>query len=267
MNRVRRTLGLKRVGHAGTLDPMATGVLVMAVGPATRLLQYLPLEPKVYEAEIRFGQATDTQDAEGIVISEGEVPTNLSEQLDSNRIHFIGMIEQTPPMFSAIKMNGKPLYSLARQGEEVERIPRQITINSLDILGLEGNVAKVRVSCSAGTYIRTLAHDLGKRIGCGAHLSALRRIQVGAFAISDAVQLDQVSGEHVVSPRDALGNVHFVELESEDVARVRNGQAISTSTTLPGKYAGLLDGNGCVFSIARVLKDKLQPECVLPFES
>ena len=198
VNRVRRVAQTRRVGHAGTLDPLATGVLLLCLGRATRLVEYLVGQPKVYEAEIRLGQTTNTYDADGEVVQER--PLTFSPQdLENALAQFRGEIEQVPPMFSAIKQDGQPLYKLARQGKEVARKTRQVTIFDLSVLAWDAPHLTVRVACSSGTYIRSLAHDLGEVLGCGGHITQLRRTAVGDFWVDTAVSLDDLSPENISS--------------------------------------------------------------------
>ncbi|HKP98737.1 MAG TPA: tRNA pseudouridine(55) synthase TruB, partial [Actinomycetes bacterium] len=191
--RVRRLAGQRRVGHGGTLDPPATGVLVMALGRATRLLPFLPTEPKHYLAEIAFGAETDTLDAAGTVTAIAAIDGVDTQRLRAAMAGFLGPQEQVPPMVSAIKVDGERLYAKARRGEEVERAPRPIVIHDLELLGLaqgERPVATVSVVCSGGTYVRSLAADLGRSLGTLAHLASLRRTAVGRFAEADAHTLE-----------------------------------------------------------------------------
>lgn len=191
VNRVRRKLGTKRVGHAGTLDPMATGVLLMLVGKSTRLSQYLTSEDKEYEGTLTLGAITNSQDAEGEVVETRPVPADLTaEKIVATMQTFLGDQYQIPPMFSAIKIDGTPLYKLARKGEEVEREPRFIRISRIEVLEVALPRVSFRVRCSKGTYIRTIAHDAGQKLGCGAHLSALRRTASGSLRAERALTLD-----------------------------------------------------------------------------
>ncbi|HEU5432398.1 MAG TPA: tRNA pseudouridine(55) synthase TruB, partial [Thermomicrobiales bacterium] len=179
--RARRLLGEKRIGHAGTLDPAATGVLPLAVGAARKTLEFLAEASKTYDAEITFGVETDTWDRDGAVVAMADAGELTRDQIAGALEPFRGSFAQTPPMHSAIKIGGRKLYQLARKGEEIERPARSVTIHALDLLGWESPVARLRVDCSKGTYIRSLAHDLGAALGMGAHLSALRRTRTGPF--------------------------------------------------------------------------------------
>ena len=190
--RLRRKLGIKKIGHAGTLDPMATGLLVMLIGKATRISQYLISVDKVYEGEATLGVVTDSQDAEGEVMETRPVPELTEAQVREAMKGFLGDQYQTPPMHSAIKIGGVPLYKMARQGVEVEREPRFIRVASFDLLSLALPKLTFDLHCTKGTYVRTIAHDLGQKLGCGAHLTALRRTGSGKFGIAQCLPLDQI---------------------------------------------------------------------------
>ncbi len=205
VDRVRRCLKIRSVGHAGTLDPLATGLLVILVGRATKVSQYLMSLDKVYEGGFKLGEETDSHDSDGQIVSSMPVPGDLNE--DGIRAHmasFIGDQYQTPPMFSAKKVNGVALYKLARQGKEVERQPRFIRISSFDLLEWKNPTGKFRLACSKGTYVRTVCHDMGKRIGCGAHMTSLRRISSDKFHVSNAVRLDDLAQMNASAIRKLL---------------------------------------------------------------
>jgi len=180
---------MKRIGHAGTLDPAATGLMIMLIGKATKLSQYLMGLDKVYEGTITLGSATTTHDAEGEVTEALDVPVLTEDEVKEHMAAFLGDQYQLPPMFSAKKVKGQPLYKAARKGKEVEREPRVIRVMDYALDRWESPEIDFTVSCTKGTYVRTLAHDLGQRIGCGAHLSALRRIEIERFQIEDSVEL------------------------------------------------------------------------------
>lgn len=203
---VRRTLKMKAVGHAGTLDPLATGLLIILLGKATKASQYLMSVDKVYEGSFKLGAETNTQDSEGEIIAEAPVPNLSKTDVEAQLKTFLGDQYQTPPMFSAKKINGVPLYKLARKGEEVVREPRFIHVSSFELLDWnpETSEGKFRVECSKGTYVRTLCHDLGKRIGCGAHLNALRRTKSGALDISKACTIDELKEMNPSQIRKAI---------------------------------------------------------------
>jgi tRNA pseudouridine55 synthase len=190
--RLRRKLGMKKIGHAGTLDPMATGVLVMLIGKATRISQYLMSVDKAYEGEATLGVVTDSQDAEGEMMETRPVPELTAAQVREVMKTFMGDQYQTPPMHSAIKIDGVPLYKLARKGEEVEREPRFIRVTAFDLLTFDLPKLTFDLHCTKGTYVRTIAHDLGNKLGCGAHLSALRRTASGQFTIKQCLPLEEI---------------------------------------------------------------------------
>lgn len=267
VNTVRRKFGTRRVGHAGTLDPLATGLLVIAVGPATRFLQYLPLEPKEYIADVQFGRATTTYDLEGDSTFEGPVPPDLGAAIEIAKPKFLGLIEQVPPMYSAVKVKGKPLYAYARSGQEIERNSRRVHIGAFDVLELGATSAKVRIECSGGTYVRSLAHDMGEAVGCGAHLTGLLRTGVGRFRVEQGTPLEEIEPSLVYPLREALAPMPMVSLEESDVQRIRLGQPIDVAFPEEAKLVALLDGEGRVFSVARVIGNQLQPECVIPEEA
>lgn len=204
VDRVRRTLGMRRVGHAGTLDPMATGLLIVLVGQATKVSQFLMGLDKTYVGTLKLGETTDSHDADGQVVSTRPVTGITPEKLTEVMKNFLGDQYQTPPMFSAKKQGGQTLYKLARRGIEVEREPRFIRINRLEVLSVELPSATFEVACSKGTYIRTLAHDIGEKLGCGAHLTALRRTLIDKFSVTDAVKLEDFENLDEVGIRTAV---------------------------------------------------------------
>ena len=278
--KLRRLLGTRRIGHAGTLDPLATGVLVVAVGPATRFLQYLPLEPKLYTARVRFGRETASYDAEGDVIRESPVPSDLPARVGRALPSFLGLQEQLPPMYSAVKVNGRPLYDYARKGHEIERRPRMIHIARLEAHieardlpnGRENDEVEIEVECSGGTYIRTLAHDLGQRLGCGAYLSGLVRTRVGRFTLKDAVLLENASPDALLDLGDALSDLPALSLTPDEEVKIRNGVAIGITEPLDAPRLVLRSTDGSVIGIATtgskgVPGNVAKPECVLPLEA
>jgi tRNA pseudouridine55 synthase len=189
---IRRKFGIKKVGHCGTLDPNATGLLIIVLGRGTKLSEKLMGDDKVYEGTIRFGTATNSYDADGEVLETKPVPSLTPEQLNELAGQFIGDQMQTPPMVSAIKKDGVPLYKLARKGIEVEREPRLVHIYNFRFTNYSEPNGEFRLACTKGTYVRSIAHDLGKKIGCGAHLSDLRRSASGKFDVAEATPLDVV---------------------------------------------------------------------------
>lgn len=197
--KVRKRTGISRVGHTGTLDPFATGVLPLCLGKATRLASLLTLEDKTYEATLRLGETTDTLDKDGQVLETRPLPEDLTpERIEAVLAPLRGEILQRPPMYSAVKVGGKRLYEYARAGEEIERVARPVTVYSLTMLALAPPLLRFRVHCSKGTYIRVIAADIGEALGCGGHLEALVRTQTGRFDLSQTLTLDQVS-EHVAA--------------------------------------------------------------------
>jgi tRNA pseudouridine55 synthase len=189
---IRRKFGIKKVGHCGTLDPNATGLLIIVLGRGTKLSEKLMGDDKVYEGTIKFGETTNSYDADGEILETKTVPPLTLEQLNEEAAIFIGDQMQMPPMVSAIKMNGVPLYKLARKGIEVEREPRLIHIYNFRFTNYAEPLGEFRVACTKGTYVRSIAHDLGQKLGCGAHLATLRRNVSGKFAVADAMPLDAV---------------------------------------------------------------------------
>jgi tRNA pseudouridine55 synthase len=228
---MRRILHTKRIGHTGTLDPFATGLLVILVGKATRLAQFLDKDEKTYDAEIHFGFETDTGDRTGEPKSEKLKETaERLQAVDWEKAlpKFRGKFFQTPPMYSAKKVDGKKLYELARSGIEVERKPVEITINELQMFDIKDDTANMHVRCSAGTFIRTLAEDIGKEIGIGAHLNELRRTAAGAFSIENALPLKELSAledpsSKLISMNEAVGHLRSVELSEDRIGKTLSG--------------------------------------------
>ena len=211
LQKVKRLFDARKAGHTGSLDPLATGVLPLCFGEATKLSQFLLDSDKRYRVLIGLGVRTSTGDAEGEVIGgatdRGEAVTVTREQVAAALEKFTGTIEQVPPMYSAIKQQGVPLYKLAREGKEVERAAREVTIYSIDLLGLEKTELEIDVACSKGTYVRTLADDLGELLGCGAHVMALRRLQAGPFEVSESVSLDTLENIRQASDREDFSGI------------------------------------------------------------
>ncbi len=233
VRRVRRWAGTRRVGHAGTLDPFATGVLPIAIGQATRLIEYLMEGDKGYLATLRLGISTTTQDLQGDILVERDwQQVNADSLREAINKDFVGTIQQVPPMYSAIKQNGQPLYKLARQGISVERQPREIRVDEFRLLEFAPPDVRFLVACSKGTYVRTLAHDLGERLSCGAHLVDLRRIRCGSFGIEDSFTLEALQSfvDHgdplpLMGLRQALADWPAINVEGPTLERLRNGVA------------------------------------------
>ena len=237
VSRLRRVFNTRRIGHGGTLDPMATGVLPVFVGRATRGVEFFEHAEKVYETTIRFGLTTDTEDITGKVLTETEVSLT-EEDLQKVLPRFRGEILQVPPMYSAIKVNGQKLYDLARKGREVERQPRPITIHELELLEFSGKEARLRVRCSKGTYIRTLCKDIGEALGCGGCMAALRRVQAGEYTLEGSIPLRQLldiseRGEDVeamLRPVDTMFASHEkLRLNEKQARLVKNGNAFAAA--------------------------------------
>ncbi|MEE8349120.1 MAG: tRNA pseudouridine(55) synthase TruB [Acidobacteriota bacterium] len=233
--RVRRFLKTK-VGHTGTLDPMATGVLPLVLGRATRLAPFFQANDKEYEAELRLGVSTDTFDQEGRILEEQSVPEISAQQVQDVLNHFTGEIQQQPPMFSAVKVDGKKLYNLARQNRTVDRPFRTISIFSLEILERRPATWRLRVHCSSGTYIRTLAHEIGQKLGCGACLFALRRLRSGIFDLTQALPIEDLEDRwnEMLYPMELLlPELHRVELDEGEAWRIGHGNEVSYSESKP----------------------------------
>ncbi|HEY5885552.1 MAG TPA: tRNA pseudouridine(55) synthase TruB [Pyrinomonadaceae bacterium] len=285
----RRILNQRRVGHAGTLDPFATGLLVLLVGRATRLTQFLTGLEKEYEAIIRLGFATDTADRTGTPISEVATRQEWTAvQIEEALASLRGEIDQVPPMYSAKKQGGRKLYELARKGTEVDRAPVRVSIHEFEPLkpkgqwlkdNLDGTVDfEVRVVCSSGTYIRTLAEDFGKQLNTGAHLAELRRTRVGDFTIGEALTLVQLKtraaeealGKALYKPDDALTRLPAIDVNDEDVRRIKHGMKLQVSDTkwANGERVRIRDAAGNLIAVATFDSETamLHPSVVLTVE-
>ena len=245
---VRTGTGLRRAGHTGTLDPRASGVLVILVGPAVRLSEFVSASDKRYQAIIRLGSTTDTFDADGKFTNSDE-PVNVTEdQFEKVLSTFIGEIEQTPPPYSAVKVQGRKAYDMARQGEEVELAPRKITVHHLEVLEWAPPEVVIDVHCSSGTYVRSLANDLGNVLGCGAYLVGLRRTKSGRFSLRDATPLRKLQEafhagnwyQYLIPAAEALAEWTAVELSPDEVEDVRHGHRVKAAPeTQPGMVRGV----------------------------
>ena len=228
VRKIRRLYRTRKVGHAGTLDPLATGVLPVAIGDGTKILQFLLAENKSYRATFKLGITTDTLDAEGQILLKRPVPEFTAVSLEAVCADFRGDIEQLPPMFSALKKDGVPLYKLARQGITVERKLRRVTISRLEVLAADLQTVTIEVDCSKGTYIRTLVSDIGEKIGCGAHLTDLRRLCSGDFPITECQTLDELQqledpGSAILSLDESLRNFAVAQLSESAATSLRFG--------------------------------------------
>lgn len=280
VNRVRRLLGTRSVGHLGTLDPMATGVLPLVVGNFTRLAQFYTSSEKVYEGTIRFGFATDTYDAEGEATSPAQGFSHTFDEVCEAACAFRGTISQMPPPFSAKKIRGVPAYKLARRREEVELKPVQVEIKEFEILDLQGEIASFRARVASGTYLRSVAHDMGANLGCGAHLASLRRTAVGEFVLSDAHTLEGVEAaaqkregddlfaeEIFVHPRKLLPEFPSVTATEEDVSKIRNGRAVNLPELSRARQVKVFAGQRELVAIAtRIAGTLFHPKVVLATE-
>ena len=252
--RLRRVFNTRRIGHGGTLDPMATGVLPVFVGRATRGVEFFEHAEKTYETVLRLGITTDTEDISGTVLSQQDAFVT-GEQLEAVLQNFRGEIMQVPPMYSALKINGQKLVDLARKGKEVERQPRPITIHELTLLGMEADGIHLRVRCSKGTYIRTLCKDIGEALGCGGCMAALRRVTAGEYTIEESVPLQTLleteEPEQYLRPVDSMfRNYPAVTLTEKQELRCRNGNSFSIS--LPDGTYRAYSKDGEILMLAKV---------------
>ena len=262
---VRRGTGIKRAGHTGTLDPRASGVLVVLVGPAVRLSEYISASDKRYQAIIRLGERTDTFDGEGEVIQRSPVEIT-EEQIIEALTKFEGTVEQVPPAYSAKKINGKKAYELARKGEEFELEPKEIDVYHLELLEWDTPEAIVDVYCSSGTYVRALANDLGDVLGCGGHLVGLRRTKSGEFALRDAIQLRKLKEafkygdwyKYLIPAAEALGDWPSRELSFEEVDLVRHGHRIPVEKEpeKPEQWVRAISQQGELVALLEYLPDQ-----------
>lgn len=267
---VRRLSGERRVGHAGTLDPEATGVLPVCLGKATRITEFLVDTTKTYRAEIEFGVDTDTYDVTGTVVQRGDASGIGREQVETALSAFRGRILQTPPMYSAVKHHGRPLYEMARAGKTVERRRRSVEILSLELTAWQPPVVAVEVVCGKGTYIRSLAHDLGQSLGCGAALRDLVRLRCGLFDIENAVSLPELEEafryghwqKYLYSIDSVLSHLKAVTVSDETAWAIKNGQPVgvgngadageeSLSTLSADIHCRAYTGDGCLLALLR----------------
>jgi tRNA pseudouridine55 synthase len=264
VGKLRKLLKTKRIGHTGTLDPFATGVLVMLVGKATRLAQFLDKDVKEYEAVIQFGFETDTGDLTGIQSRVGKIDKVSAEEIEAVLQNFRGEISQVPPMYSAKKVDGKKLYELARQGVEIERKPVNITIYNLELSETNGTTAKIRVACSAGTYIRTLAEDIGRKLEICGHLTSLRRVRAGKFEISQAVKIEDAETAELISMNDAISNLYDVEITAEEIVDLGHGRRIFRELTVTNTAVRITNNAKNLLAIGQyeVEEKSIQPKIV-----
>lgn len=271
VNRIKRATGVKKVGHAGTLDPMATGALVLAIGPVTRLIRFIQDQPKEYEAVAQFGVATDTLDADGAVLSRQPMDIEPAD-VDGVVPRFLGAIHQVPPMVSALKVEGRRLHELAREGQVVEREARPIEVYELEITSVgPGPYPEVgfRVVCGKGTYVRSLADDMARVLGGFAHLRSLRRLRIGSLRAADGLALDDVANweAHLLSPSEGLADLPAVSIDSGTADGVRHGMRFLggeiTKAPLNEPYR-VLDPDGNLLGVYQWDGSQARPEVVLP---
>jgi tRNA pseudouridine55 synthase len=251
-----------RVGHTGTLDPLATGVLVVAVGQATRLADLVQRQTKEYSAGVRFGLISATDDAEGPLTAVAGAILPTREQLEGELAKFLGLIEQTPPAFSAVHVDGQRAYRRARQGKTVDLKPKTVRIEKIDLLDYRPPDVEMTVRCGKGTFIRSIARDLGAALGCGAYLRSLRRTRVGLFLESQALPPDATIAEFAAQLRplaDAAAEMPRLTLTDDDVRRLSMGQAISMDNESPGAESAIFDEAGELRAIATIVDGRLKP--------
>ena len=269
IERLRRLTGIRKIGHTGTLDPLASGVLPICLGHTVRLSEYLSGEDKVYRAEITFGVQTTTDDAEGEILTRQDVSFGR-DAIEALLPEFTGEIAQVPPQYAAIKVDGKHMYDLARQGTPVAAMPRAIRIDRLMLLDWSLPRALIEVACSKGTYIRALARDLGERLGCGAYLTSLVRTQCGVFAIADAVAFDTLNAAadwraYVLAPDVALQAWPMIQLDAAGTDRIAHGHAVTAPDAhAPGTLVRAYDAHGQFCAVLRAATESgvLRPEKV-----
>jgi tRNA pseudouridine55 synthase len=276
VNRMRRILGQRSVGHLGTLDPLATGVLPLVTGGLTRLAQFYTTSEKTYEGVIRFGFATNTYDADGEVVGEVRPVSPSLEQLQQLAAGFQGLIEQVPPPFSAKKIHGIPAYKLARKQQEVVLKSVQVEIKEFVILRVEGDRAHFRARVASGTYMRSVAHEMGQRLGCGAHLESLRRTAVAEFEITQAHTLEEIEGQIkdqmkeaalFIHPRQLLPQFPSVTADDATAARIRNGRPVNLPELSRARQVKVFYGQSELIAVAtRVAGTLFHPKIVFATE-
>jgi tRNA pseudouridine55 synthase len=270
--KARNLLGQRSIGHLGTLDPMATGVLPLVIGKMTRLCQFYEDSEKAYEGTIRLGFATDTYDADGDPLGPPqEVKVTLEEVIDAGK-DFVGQIQQTPPAFSAKKIQGVPAYKFARRKQGVELHPVEVTVKELTLTAIDGHLCDFRCRVSSGTYVRSIAHDLGRKLGIGAHLATLRRTAVAEFSLEDAHTLEQVAGaahagqvdDVMVHLRRILPKVPSVTADDDAVGKIRHGRSVNLSEFSRSRWVKVFAGQSDLICIAsRIAGSLFHPKVVL----
>lgn len=259
---VGRLIRPNRAGHAGTLDPLATGVLVVCIGQATRLIEYVQQMPKTYEATFLLGRTSDTEDVEGTVVELVDPPVPTREQIDRAAVALVGEIMQRPPAFSALKVQGRRAYDLARAGEQVDLAPRPISVYGIDVLGYDYPTLQVRIHCGSGTYVRSLGRDLAESLGNGAVMSALSRTAIGPFKLADACDPDSLKCEEDVTARmfppvKAVAGKPAITIDETELRTLRFGQAIVRSDAPPDDEIVALDTIGKLVSLLKRIGPEL----------
>lgn len=257
---VRRALGTRKVGHAGTLDPLATGLLLVGVGRATRLLRFLGDLPKTYEGVLRLGVETDTLDAEGAVVREAAIEGVSAEDVRAAMAALEGVSEQRPPAYSAVKVRGRALHRAARRGEAIQAPPRSIRVDRFSLVSFDGRDAAFEATCSGGTYVRVLAADVGRALGCGAHLIALRRTRIGAFEVARAVPPDD-PGEPLPVER-AVAHLPRLDVDADEAAAAANGRPLGPAG-IAGPYA-VHGADGRLIGVYEDVGAGARPRVILP---
>ena len=270
--RCRAGSGKMKVGHAGTLDPLADGVLIICLGAATRLSEYMMRSRKVYRAQFTFGATTTTFDAAGDVVATQDASRLTLADITDALPQFIGEIRQIPPMYSAVKVKGKKLYELARAGQTVDRPERKITIYSIDITSWNAPVLELEIQCGAGTYIRSLANDLGESLGVGAYLSGLTRIASGAFRLDQSIALDEVVHDDdwislIISPFDALTEKTCVTLSADEIQRIQQGGFITRPSDNQAETVFAFDSKQQLAAVLVPRDETWKPHKVFPLRS
>ncbi len=277
VTKAKRLFKVRKAGHAGTLDPLATGVLLVCLNEATKITGYLSDLDKEYLAVMKLGEATDTFDSEGRIVRQvKDFDISLSEIKRVVQM-FIGDIEQTPPIYSAIKLDGKPLYELARKGIEVKIKPRKVSIYSIEFLDYEPPLITIRISCSKGTYIRSLCNDIGNALGVGAHLTELQRIRIGHFTVENSAKLEELpaKNESLYNIDDALRHMPYVKFAEKVLFKVKNGNSvkeelcdlknIDAKSIAKYKFVRLKDNEGRIFGIGKISNGLIRPERLFNF--
>lgn len=266
VSRVRKIAGMKKVGHTGTLDPFATGVLIVCLGKSTKIIRFLK-DDKEYIGEIKLGIKTDTYDVDGNIVERGDISGVTDDRIREQAKNFIGDIEQTPPIYSAIKVNGKKMYELARAGEEVEVKKRSVTIYHLEVLHIELPFVKIKVRCSAGTYIRSIANDLGENLGCGGYLHTLVRTKVGDFSIENSVDLQKLNSDNIqeklLNPNDFLAHLPFITMDNKETEIIMRGGFLENRWNVSGEWIRLLNAENKLIAIGEPRDDRIKPTRLL----